>query len=267
MEFIQYISGSMIAMVIGGLLTSLFGFLASVSKVDRTPRWLCWCSFVAGIIIVVAGIMSGVSDARDAAIIQKKTQRIENLTSQNNALVGGGDNYCSFHLFVSASNTLNWTIQHRNDHVPVGDKIEVPVLDVKAMVWDIGALTQQANISIQEVLKTLEDPTPDDIKRLSIKKKYEVLENRTVWNIGTVLPHENSTFRKQSFADTDELWFVVWFFARNGRWKESIVLRKVNGKWLSAHKMDRMPPYSPEIRDTHVSMHAGFPTNGLPKGW
>lgn len=268
----QYISGSMIAMVIGGLLTSLFGLLASISKSEKIPRWLCWCSFLAGIVVLIGGIMSGVSDAKDAAAIQNQTRQIAELSAQNTALLAGGHNYCSFAVSVHPSNTLNWTIQHRNDHVHIGDKINAPVLDVNATIWDIGKVREQGNLATREALRTLEDPNPEKIRSLNALKMLEALQNPnpnavTHWNIGTVLPDENSIFRKTYFTDTNKLSFEVSFYARNGRWRETILLRKVAGKWLRAHKMDKTSGYCPDIRQTGVSMSSGFPTNELPSGW
>ncbi|MBI3986747.1 MAG: hypothetical protein HY343_07500 [Lentisphaerae bacterium] len=286
MEAIKFFTGPTLAMFLSGLLVAFFSLIPALKK-EHTPQWVHWLGFAAAILVAVASVWGAIVAEKDALLIQAKTQRIAdlaetnvvlgaqvaNISAQNTALLAGGHNYCAFHVYMTDSNVLTWTIDHRNDQVPLqGDKINAPVLDVKATVWDIDRLCDRANASIRETLKTMPEMNPDEKTRLKNTKLLEMLQNPDPaairhWDIGTVLPYELSIFRKEIIAETDELWFRVWFHARNGRWQETIILRKVNGKWLSAHKMNPMSGYSPNIRNTQVQMDSGFPTNGLPQGW
>jgi len=284
-EALKFFTGPTLAMFLSGLLLAVFGLVAALKK-DDTPRWVHGLGFAAAILVALASVWGAIDAGKDSLTIKKKTQRIADLaetnvvlsaklaetTAQSSALLAGGHNYCSFYAYVHPPNTLNWWINHRNDHVHVGDKINAPVLDVKAVVYDIGKLTEQANVGVREALKTLEDPDSEEVRRLISLKTAESWQEPhpgvvTRWDIGTVLPYENSRFRKTQFEDTDELWFKVLFYARNGRWQETIILKKVNGKWENAHKMDKTSGYCPDIRQTGVSRSHGFPTNDLPSRW
>lgn len=80
-EFFKYLyNPTTIALVLGGILTSLFGFLAGISKSEKTPAWIAWGSFIAGLVVLCAGIFSGYQDQVTAAILQEKTEKIAQIS-------------------------------------------------------------------------------------------------------------------------------------------------------------------------------------------
>ena len=111
--FLKYfLNPSTIALLLGGILTSLFGFLAAISKEERTPKWIAWGAFLAGLLVLFAGVLSGYQQDITSKLIQNRTEKIANLSQENakfakiNAKLNkkiadsitGGDGFCYYQV-------------------------------------------------------------------------------------------------------------------------------------------------------------------------
>jgi hypothetical protein len=243
----QYISGSMIAMVIGGVLAALFGFIASISKEEKTPRWLCVCTFVAGLIVIAGGVASGISDAQDAKAIQEKTDSIAqltatiaDLTTENAAMLTGGKNFCYFDPVESSTNEFTWHL------VRMGQGTQAPLYDVKCTIIDIHKLRSQP-----------EPGTPSSPSRNALTAATQS------FSLGTLNPGETRVFRKTNLGGIQSQAYVIDFQARNGTWKEIICFEFVSGKWTRAVRFE--PDHN--TRDFIHSdwwLTGEFPSNAIP---
>ncbi len=189
----QFITGSMIAMVVGGFLTATFGLLAALSKQKRTPPCICWGAFFAGIVVIVAGVWAGIGDAKDYA-------RIVTLTEENAALTTGGDSYAYLCVDGNAkSNVVEATFIHRGKY---------PLYNCNVKIIDI---TKLKNLPRRLGPHNQADP------------KFS-----TKHYIGNVAPAQNldgPTIELPVQRPVQE--FRCEYFANNGSWKQDIIIHHV----------------------------------------
>ena len=93
---LNYIGGSMIVMVIGGMITAAFGLITMLfkSKKEGPPSWVAWGAFAGGIIVVLGGLWSGIEQSKTAEELQKKTQEVAELTRKAADSITGGNSFC-----------------------------------------------------------------------------------------------------------------------------------------------------------------------------
>lgn len=186
----EYISGSMIAMVAGGLLTATFGLLASLSNQERTPRWICGGAFIAGLLVIGAGVYAGIGDAKD-------NRRIVALAQENVALATGGDSYG--YLCVG-SNAVNNIVKAKFIHHG-----KYPLYDCKVKIMDV---TKFQNLPHRLV--------PND------RTDWECTTNHSIGNTAPAQLLDGPILELPVQRPVQE--FRCEFIARNGRWEQDIII-------------------------------------------
>jgi hypothetical protein len=209
----QYITGSMIAMVVGGFLTATFGLLASLSKQKRTPPWICWTTFVAGVVVIGAGVWAGIDDAKDNA-------RILALTEENAALATGGDSYGYLCVGGNAkSNVVEATFIHCGKH---------PLYNCKVKIVDITKLK--------------------NLPRLLGPHNQADLEFSIIRSIGNVAPTQSLDGPSIELPVQGPVQqFRCEFFANNGRWEQDIIIHhvpEVTASWSDGSNSVPLPERS-----------------------
>jgi hypothetical protein len=194
----------MIAMVVGGLLTGVFGLLASLSKQERTPHWICWCALAAGLVVIVAGLWAGSDNARDAEVIQKKIEENAELTKENAAFITGGDSYGYFFISPWIKNDVVTA-----EFIPRG---KYPLYGLTVKITDL---------TKWELLMDRGEPGELIISKCTIRRP-----------IGDISPNEDGPVLSLSVQRPRQK-FKIEFIARNGKWTQDITM----------HYDERITPY------------------------
>jgi len=243
------ISPSMIAMILGGLLTGLFGLMASLHKSDRPPRWLSLSSFFAGIVVLISGVWSGIEQERATVAIRTQGHDIAvlaarnvDLTSQLTSWTTGSDGFCYYDYGNYADSPGNKVMRVL---VHVGN---YPIYDVSCKVVDATALRILANQGAvtMESLSGLQRSTslgtihPNDIAQNMFSKSHHYQGDFEL------VPISSESERQE---------YSIAFSARNGMWYQDVILERVNGRVLTAYRVRRAD--SRKIIFDHVD--TGFP--------
>lgn len=232
-NFLKYlINPPVIALFLGGMFTSLFGFLAAVSKKERTPKFISWGAFIAGFIVLVAAIWSGYQDQIKEDLLQAKTEQIVIISQKNmelaltNAklnekianLFTGGNSFCYYLLGFPAmtENRLQGILMHEGEY-PLHD-IRIRIVNsakLDKLIKKYGGNTWKVWKEAQEIIHI---PT---FRGVAQADAFDP-EYFKYWN----LPKE---IDKQSYS--------IFFSARNGEWHQQISLRRIEDKWKFATRV------------------------------
>jgi hypothetical protein len=157
---------------------------------------------------------------------QEATNRIEETLEQ----ITGGDSYCYFAPLLTgpATETLSVTIAVRTPGKP---RAIYPLRDVSARIYDIYEQERQAD-----------EPVSFEEMRSRVPRV----------NIGTLRPHVLTTVPDWDLGPGDAHRYSIHFVALNGIFAQFLTLRKVNGMWAWASRVERdgtVIPNSLEIHD------------------
>ena len=234
-DFLKYLCNpTTIALVLGGILTSFFGFLAGISKSEKTPKWIAWGSFIAGIVVLGAGIFSGYQDQITSASLQEKTEKIAEI-SQKNAdlasknselnqkianLVTGGDSYGYVMISdPSKSNISDMTLSVRGGH---------PLYDVEVQVQDIQKFNEYVRNEIRK------HTTSGSIMSDFYNRIYKTSK---IFKIGNMSSNQGRFLGELSLPkNSNRARYHIFIYARNGRVLQHVEFRKIKGKWIRAEK-------------------------------
>ncbi len=228
-DFLKYFfNPSTIALLLGGILTSLFGFLAAISKEEKTPKWIAVSAFVAGIIVLFAGVMSGYQQHRTSKILLSTTRENAQFAKTNAKLnntianlVTGGDSYC--YVFIgnpSKSNISELLLRVEGEY---------PLYDVKVQIQDM--------LQFEEIVRNEVREGPKS--GLIISDFYNrIYKSSKIINIGNIA-HNKSRLLGQLFLpkDVNRARYDIHISARNGNVLQLLEFRRIKGKWIYAEKL------------------------------
>lgn len=235
-EFSQYLlNPATIALILGGILTSFFGFLAGISKTERTPKWISWGSFIAGIIVLGAGILSGYQGQITAVSMQEKTAQIAEISQKNAELalnnselskkiansITGGDSYC----YVLVGNPSKTNL---SDLMLITEG-EYPLYDVEVRIHDLDQRVANFKNRIQK-----------DISSNMSTSDFFNLINRSakIIKIGNIGLNQGYPLGALSLPkDVDKARYEIEIMARNGRVLQLVQFRRMESKWIWAEKI------------------------------
>ena len=228
-DFLKYLCNpTTIALVLGGILTSFFGFLAGILKSEQTPKWIAWGSFIAGLIVIGAGILSGYQDQLTAESALKKTKQIAEISQKNaelnkkiSASITGGNSYCYFLISISSKSNIA-------DLMLITEG-EYPLFDVELQIHDIE----------KRIENFITKPQKGIASNLSQTEFFKLLNKSSkIVKIGNISPHQGYPFEPLLLPnDANKKTYQIDIFARNGRIIQFVQFRKIQGKWKKAEKM------------------------------
>ena len=146
--------------------------------------------------------------------IEQGIRRQENLLGQQQATLNnltGGDSYCYLMLSNPGPNSAFMTVVHSGDYT---------LFDVTMELLDLDRF--------EETLKQM----PSDVFRA------RKLSGRKI-EPGNVSPGRALLMETVSLPPGNQLRLAIEIWARNGRFNEVLTLRKVNGSWKTAMKVER----------------------------
>jgi hypothetical protein len=235
MELLKYlISPATFALLLGGLLTSVFGLFAAISKEERIPKWIIWGSFFAGSIVLVGGIYSGFEQEKMSESLQAKSEKISNLSQKiidleeknvelSNTIadsVTGGDSYLEITPFIPVGSNMIQFYLHNCGKNPLYD-VNIRILD-------------QTMLQLLDYESVHKDKSLDPLLQI---KSFNALVNKAAiyQNIGNISPNNIMTLGplKITGADLDkkEQLYLISVTARNGSSSVNIKAIKVDTSW------------------------------------
>ncbi len=234
-EFFQYLlDPTIIVVAIGGILTSFFGFIAGVSKTEKTPKWIAWGSFIAGLIVLCGGILSGYQNEQSEETLQQKTEKIAEISEKNTNLaiknselnekiassITGGDTYCYLLMNASKSNRIDLILLTEGEY---------PLYDVEVRIHDLDKRVENLN-------NWREAGKPSD---LSLSDFYSLVNKSAkiirIGNIGKSQGYPLGTLTLPKNADKAR--YEIEIMARNGRVLQLVQYRRIDKKWIQAEKV------------------------------
>lgn len=223
-SFFQYLlNPSVVALLIGGTLTSIFGLMASVSKNEQYPKWITWGTFVAGLIVLGSGIYAGYQSQIATAEIQRQGEKIAELSQKNSELsekiagsITGGESYCYLMLSPKTKNIVNLMIISEG---------EFPVYDVEVQIHDLR--------------RRIENFKNQKQKNMGGNDYFNLLlSSAKIVKVGNIGPNQGYPLGTLTLPnDVDMANYEIDIFARNGRVTQFVQYRKFNDKWTRAEKI------------------------------
>jgi hypothetical protein len=260
MNFLEYLFNVITAaLVIGGILILLFSFLAAISKEKRILKWIALGSFLAGMIVLFAGLLSEYKGQQDSKLLQSKTEEVAKLSQEiaelaktnanlNKDIAGsltGGDSFCYLMPVPSftEANTLAFNLNHSGKY---------PMYDVHIEIWDdtinenvdLGAIFEkhfgyQKKYTVEEYLSHSKEKRDEESKKNAVMNN-EIMEiiNRARLidkSIGTITHDVNrqgiTLYIFNLPPDRDHQEFSAHIHARNGYFHQKIKFKVVDGRW------------------------------------
>lgn len=242
--YLNHIGGSMIAMVIGGMITAAFGLIAmlSKSKKEGLPSWVAWGAFAGGIIVVLGGLWSGIEQSKTAEELQKKTQEVAELTRKAADSITGGDSFCYVTLlFLDRTKGIAT--------VDLASKGKYPLYDVSVKIADL-----QKNRQLQDQM-SLKD-------QISLKELFEILQGNVI-KVGNLRPG-SSFFLGTIKIEPPGKDYYFYMTARNGFFRQPYLIRFTGKKWTIATKVIKDIVGKPEqFEELYKRVDKDFPLDQL----
>lgn len=171
-----------------------------------------WPNFLVliGAILAAIGVFWGANNQlKSEQELRKKADQIAELTTRNKDIVIGGNSFCYITIANLAPNSNQGilTVVHQGDY---------PLYDVSARIVDLQKSSQ--------------------IKRYSLPNLQKAETHLRIGNMikATALPINSFDLGSSSNRD-----FNIFFAARNGLFTQLLRLRKIDGKWTTATKVDK----------------------------
>ena len=234
-EFLKYLfDPGTFAILLGGLLTTIFGLFAATIKEERIPRWIVWGSCFAGLIVLMGGIYSGFEEQKMSNNLQAKAEKIANLSDKiikleedNSQLSGkiadfvtGGDSYLDIKPFIPVRSNM---IQFR-----VWNPCENPLYDVYLKILD---LTMLNNLDYAAVYK---NQSLDPLEEIQ-KYNTQVSKAAISLNLGNISPNNLLTLGPYDITGAKlgkkEQSYLITIVARNGSSSVEIKAIKKVDSW------------------------------------
>jgi cell division protein FtsB len=261
MNFLEHLFNYVtVALVIGGILILLFGLLASISKEKRSLKWIALGSFLAGMIVLSAGLLSEYKGQQASKLLQSKTEEVAKISQEiaelaktnanlNKEIAGsltGGDSFCYLMPIPSftEADTLALNLHHFGKY---------PMYDVHIEIWDdtinenvdLGKIFEkhfgygQKKYTVEEYLSRSKEKRDEESKKNAVLNK-EIMEiiNRAKLidkSIGTITLDVNrqgvTIYIFNLPPDRDHQEFSAHIHARNGYFLQKIKFKVVDGRW------------------------------------
>lgn len=267
--FLEYLlSAGTLALILGGILAFVFGLLAAFSKGERTPKWIAWGTFIAGLIVLVAGIFSGFEGQQASKLLQSKTEEVAKLSQENAELaktnanlnkeiagsLTGGDSFCYLMPLPSFTeiNSLAFKLNHFGKY-PMYD-VHITVRDgtINENV-DYGAIFEkhfgfrQKTYTMGEYLSRSKEEIHDQKKKSAAmsKEMMEILNRAKIVDksLGTITHDVNrqdiTVFSFNLPFDRDHQEFSATIYARNGYFHQKFKFKVEKGQWQMSSRLEK----------------------------
>lgn len=263
-------------MVIGALVTSIFSFLALRSREQQIPRSIAIGALIGGILVLLAGLISGFEESETAKLLQNKTAEIAVLSQRNAELssqiadlakqnaelneytanaVTGGDSYCYLLTHFDFYGIVNWSLQHEGDY---------PLYDINVRIIDLTKRSKlfkkspfnRPNLFKEEWNKLQKGH--DFIGEMLMAQRQSIIYTNQLPTLSPgaiVMP----LVRFELPKNQDEQQYLVKIYARNGTITQPIKFRKVGGNWEMSMRVQKFDSKTRKIVELQKVLHPEVP--------
>jgi len=145
-----------------------------------------------------------------------KNDKIEELNKFILSSITGGDSYCFFQVgSLSPDNSTGLLVLNHKGQYPIHD-IQVRIAD----------------------MQKLKPITPDTTFE-------SLMQTQTILNVGTLYPNVVKVLKRVNFHGKKDLRWQIFFSASNGHTAQILLMKLVNGHWLTATQVTRYPTDKP----------------------
>lgn len=256
MLFLKFlISPTTLIILIGGLITSIFAYLASNKEQKPLPKYIALSVLIGGILVIIGGVLSGYSDFKQTNLLNIRTDQIYNLSKDNAELskqntklskqnkelnehtinsITGVDSYCYVLMIVDKfSDWAHLSLMHKGDY---------PVHQITIHFVDQNKLRNNYKERLDKI------PYGDKEKYNRARKKIDLInldnklqaEATKVFDLPILTPsigYELGSFKLPS--DITEHHYRVRIFCRNGIFDQEIKCRKIEGNWRFSLRVNK----------------------------
>jgi hypothetical protein len=208
----------MLVIICGGLIASFLGLFKTRYKGEKTPSWIGWATFIAGIFVIVGGLWSGIVQNKSDEEKSKLTKQILNLTEKNarlnqdiNNIATGGNSYCyiTFGPWETDIKTLHGNINHEGTF---------PLYDLTITLYDM-IKYRELETKIDSKSGYYVGDMNKIMKTINIGNINPGLNIANMWHLR--LPHLLKVDNYKEYKVN------VFYGARNGSWVQLVRLKKV----------------------------------------
>jgi hypothetical protein len=249
-ELIQQIGTPTILAVAGGVLICVFALLGSFGKQDKPRRWINWCAFGAGIVVLVAGLLSEIETSRQAHELELKSSKIVALAEQNvelsaklMAFTTGGDSFC--YIWPMLDEISQWQtlmLFHEGDY---------PLFDVELHIEDRTGTTR---LPLMELYKEItashkENDAAGRARQRDLAGEMQILLSQTKKSIriGTVSPRTAIELLRIPWPKGDTQEYFIRINTRSAYFTQTIQEKKIGGSWKYSWRVLKHGPKGEHI--------------------
>ncbi len=258
MEFLfkQLLSPPTLSLIVGGMVVAIFGYKASRAEDQKTPRWIAVGTLIGGLLILSGGIWSGVNESKNIELLQKRSDQIFTLSSQNvilsNKIGGlseqnvdlskelmayttGGDSHCYIlPMFDEVSQWLTMMLFHEGKY---------PLYDVELQIDDI---TEKARLPLKKLYDEIIESHKEDDK-IGRKRQRDLMGEvnkllsrvKVVNNIGTFLPSTSLEVLRIPWPKGNIQEYLIRIHTRNSYITQNIKAKKSQGYWKYSYRVSK----------------------------
>ena len=280
MEFLfkHFLSPPTLSLIIGGMVVAIFGYKTSRAEDQKTPRWIAVGTLIGGVLVLCGGIWSGVNESKNIELLQKRSNQIFTLSSQNvilsnkiadlseqnvdlskelMAYTTGGDSHCYiFPMFDEVSQWLTMMLFHEGKY---------PLYDVELQIDDI---TGKARLHLKELYAEIIESHKEDDK-IGRERQRDLMgevnkllsQTKVVKNIGTFLPNTGLEVLRIPWPKGDIQEYIIRIYARNSYITQNIKAKKSQGAWKYSYRVSKQAQGKSVIVKEFLTPEVDLPKN------
>lgn len=257
-----------LSIIVGGLVVCIFGYFASRSTDQKTPRRIALGTLIGGILVLIGGIWSGINEDVNIKLLQNRSDQILSLSSQNTnlsnkiaalselniglsnkintlselnidlskelmAYTTGGDSHCYIlPMFDEISQWLTMMLNHEGKY---------PLYDVELQIQDT---TGTARLPLKELYDEITESHKQDDK-VGMNRQRDLFgevnkllsQTKKIIKIGTFLPNTNLEVLRIPWPTGDTQEYLIRIFSRSAYITQIIKAKKSGGHWNLSYRV------------------------------
>ncbi|MEE8608522.1 MAG: hypothetical protein V3S55_13025, partial [Nitrospiraceae bacterium] len=229
--------GPVLLISVGALLgaaSSIWAEQRSITTSDRRRR-----NILPAILIIVGAVLTG------GGYIWMKSQQ-HAFEERTVSYLTGGDSYCYINFFFATSTSLEFGLKHEGEN---------PLYDVMIEILDK---------SKYDEISPFKDDSSEGLVSTDVIMKL-LQQTKTALPVRNVIPGALEFVWRTSLPSRDEQRYHISIFARNGYFRQNLILRRTKDGWREATQVWRSSRVAKEGKHEETLLRS-FVQDGFPTG-